>query len=109
MIIELPKPIADYFAADRGKDADAVSQCFIEDAVVKDEGNTYSGIAAIRRWKASSTGKYSYTVEPFSVASEGDKEIVTSHLEGDFPGSPIDLRYFFRVEGDKLAELEIIL
>lgn len=109
MTIELPKPIADYFAADRGKDADAVSRCFIKDAVVKDEGNTYSGIGAIRRWKAASTAKYSYTVEPFSVVTEGGKEIVTSHLEGDFPGSPLDLRYFFRLEGDKIARLEIIL
>src|SRR2546430_15394659 len=34
--LSLPKPIAAYFAADRG-DGEAVSQCFTENAVVKDE------------------------------------------------------------------------
>ena len=33
---------------------------------------------------------------------------MTSHLEGDFPGSPLDLRYFFTLDGDKIAALEII-
>jgi hypothetical protein len=34
---------------------------------------------------------------------------VTSHLVGDFPGSPVDLRYFFVLDGDKIASLEISL
>src|SRR2546422_11663623 len=37
--LSLPKPIAAYFAADRG-DGEAVSQCFTDNAVVKDEGHT---------------------------------------------------------------------
>jgi len=28
-------------------------------------------------------------------------------VTGDFPGSPVDLRYRFTVEGDKIARLEI--
>jgi hypothetical protein len=32
---------------------------------------------------------------------------VTSHVVGDFPGSPVNLRYFFVLEGDKIASLEI--
>jgi len=34
--------------------------------------------------------------------------VVTSRLTGNFPGSPVDLRYFFRLEGDKIASLEIV-
>lgn len=33
--------------------------------------------------------------------------VVTAHLVGDFPGSPTDLRYFFVLEDDKIADLEI--
>jgi len=33
---------------------------------------------------------------------------VTSHLVRDFPGSPVDLRYFFILDGDQIAALEII-
>ena len=109
MVIELPGVIANYFAADRGRNAETVSQCFTETAVVKDEGNTYSGRDAIRQWKADSSQKYTYTIEPFSVAAEGGRTVVTSHLVGDFPGSPVDLRYLFVLADDKISELEITL
>jgi hypothetical protein len=108
MPIELPGAIADYFVADAGLDAGAVAACFTQVAIVKDEGHTYVGRDAIRRWKDESSAKYTYTVEPFSVAREGDRQVVTSHLVGDFPGSPTNLRYFFALDGDKIAELEII-
>ena len=32
MDIMLPGPIADYFAADKGKNAEAISACFTDDA-----------------------------------------------------------------------------
>ncbi|TQN60660.1 nuclear transport factor 2 family protein [Agrobacterium tumefaciens] len=107
-MVDLPSPISLYFAADTG-DGDAVAQCFTETAIVKDEGNTYAGREAIRRWKADSSTKYTYTVEPFAIATEDGRTVVTSHLTGNFPGSPVDLRYFFFLEGDKIAELEITL
>jgi len=44
--LNLPKPIAAYFAADKS-DGEAVSQCFTENAGVKDEGHTHKGRAAI--------------------------------------------------------------
>jgi hypothetical protein len=34
--------------------------------------------------------------------------VVTSQVSGTFPGSPIDLRYVFTVEGGKIAALEIV-
>ena len=108
MAIELPKAVADYFAADKGGNAEAVSRCFTETAIVKDEGNTHAGRDAIRRWMADSAMRYTYTVEPFAVATEGNRAVVTSHLTGNFPGRAVDLRYFFTVDGDKIAELEII-
>jgi len=109
MNIDLPDVIAEYFAADMGRDTEAVSRCFTNTAVVKDEGNTYKGRDAIQQWKADSSQKYSYTAEPFSIATEGDRTVVTSHLVGDFPGSPIDLRYMFVLDNKKIAELEITL
>ena len=106
MSLDLPKSIDAYFAADRG-DREAVARCFTDNAVVKDEGHTYSGIAAIKQWKMASSKKYTYTSEPFACEDEEGKTIVTSRLTGNFPGSPIDLRYVFGLEGDKIASLEI--
>ena len=108
MSIKLPDPISAYFAADK-LDGDAVARCFTNDAVVKDEGRTYSGVAAIKRWKSETTSKYTYTSEPFRCEEQGGAIIVTSHLTGTFPGSPVDLRFFFRLDDHgKISSLEII-
>ena len=108
MTIELPGAIAAYFSADKQGDAQAISDCFTQDAVVVDEGNTYTGRDAIRQWMANASTQYTYTAEPFALAEEGGRTIVTSHLVGNFPGSPVDLQYFFVLQNDKIAELEIV-
>jgi hypothetical protein len=105
--LSLPKPIAAYFAADGG-DGDAVSRCFTESAIVKDEERNYQGRAAIKKWKTDVSAKYQYTSEPFACEESDGKTVVTSHVVGNFPGSPVDLRYLFELEGDKIASLEII-
>lgn len=108
MAIELPKPIAGYFEADKGLSSEVIAACFTPAAVVKDEGHTYTGRDAIRRWKDESSAKYSYTSEPISIVEEEGRIVVASHLAGDFPGSPVDLRYFFVLDGEKISELEVI-
>jgi hypothetical protein len=105
--VTLPEPIAAYFAVDT-RDSEAIARCFTQDAVVKDEGHTYAGTMAIKQWKAASADKYTYTSEPFALERRDDMTIVTSRLTGNFPGSPFDLRFFFRLERGKIAFLEII-
>ncbi len=105
--LNLPKPIADYFNSD-GVDGEAVSQCFTANAVVKDEGHTHNGRAAIKKWKMDASKKYQYTCEPLACEEKEGKTVVTCHLVGNFPGSPVDLRFFFKLEGDKIASLEVI-
>jgi|SRR5262245_6574092 len=105
--LSLPKPIAAYFTAD-SDNGEAVSRCFAENAIVKDEGHTHKGRAAIKEWKTDASAKYQYTSEPFACEEKDGRTVVTCHLVGDFRGSPVDLRYFFKVEGDKIASLEII-
>jgi hypothetical protein len=107
MTLELPGPIAAYFAADKG-DSEAVAQCFTENALVKDEGHTYNGRAAIKKWKADVAAKYQYTSEPFACEEKDGRTVVSSRLAGNFPGSPVNLRFFFVLVGDKIASLEVI-
>jgi hypothetical protein len=105
--LQLPEPIAAYFNADN-RDGEAVARCFTKHAVVKDEGHTHSGLAAIKAWKTEASAKYSYVSEPVSVERKGEGHyIVTSRLTGNFPGSPVDLRFVFRLERRKIAHLEI--
>ena len=103
----LPRPVAAYFAA-AGDTGEAVSQCFTENAVVKDEGHTHKGRLAIEKWKTDASAKYQYTCEPLACAEKDRQTVVTCHLVGNFPGSPVDLRFFFKLEGDKIVSLEVI-
>jgi len=105
--LNLPEPIAAYFAADK-LDGEAVGRYFTKDAVVKDEGRTYTGLGAIKQWKAKASAKYTYTSEPFALEQKDDMAVVTSRLTGNFPGSPVDLRFCFRLERGKIVALEII-
>ena len=107
MTLGLPGPIAAYFAADR-EGGEPVARCFTDDAVVKDEGRTHRGRAAIRDWKEEASARYQYTCEPFACELGDGAVVVTSRLTGTFPGSPVNLRFFFVLEGDQIASLEIL-
>ena len=102
----LPKPIAIYLAADGG-DSEAFSRCFAEHAVVRDEGHTYRGLAAIKQWKVEAKKKYQYSIEQLACVRKGNEVIVTNRLTGNFPGSPVDLQFVFGLDGDKIVSLEI--
>lgn len=104
--LNLPEPIAAYFLADC-QDGHAVARCFIKDARVRDEGQTLAGIAAIEAWKAESSSRYSYTTTPISLEKIDRDYLVTGHVVGNFPGSPVDLRYRFTLQRGKIASLEI--
>ncbi len=104
--LHLPEPIAAYFAADQRGDA-AVARCFTTHAVVKDEGRIHTGRAAIQTWKVSASAAYTYTSVPLAIEHTDGAHTVTGHVTGTFPGSPVDLRYRFRLEGGLIASLEI--
>jgi hypothetical protein len=104
--LNLPEPIAAYFSADQ-RDGESVARCFTEGAVVEDEGQSHSGQAAIKVWKTAASRKYSYTSEPFAQEQREGRTIVKTRLTGNFPGSPADLQFVFRIERGKIAHLEI--
>ena len=66
-----------------------------------------SGHAAIKAWKLDASSKYSYASEPIGLEEEDGGYVVTSRVSGNFPGSPVDLRFAFRLERGKIAFLEI--
>ena len=104
--LSLPEPIEAYFEADR-RGAHAVARCFTNDATIMDEGRTHTGTAAIEAWKTAAAAKYSYVAEPFALEKKAREYVVTSRVTGNFPGSPVDLRYTFTLERGKIASLQI--
>lgn len=107
MSISLPSPIADYFAADHSDDLDRLLRSFTPDAEVVDEGQRHVGHDEIAAWKSRASTQYTYTVAPFAISEDGGHMTVTAHLVGNFPGSPVDLRYRFALRDDRIAALEI--
>lgn len=103
----LTGPVANYIAAANAGDVDAVAANFSEDAVVRDEQQSRRGIAAIRQWATEVGKKYRPTVEVLEVEQTTGKTILKGRVSGDFPGSPIDLRYVFTLTGGKIERLEI--
>ena len=107
MPISLPKPIASYFAAEKAEDAIALARCFTDDGVVRDEGGTFTGRTAIERWNADARAKYHHTVVPLSVIENDGVIVVLARVAGDFPGSPVELRHAFKLDGGQIASLAI--
>src|ERR1700745_4410575 len=107
MSIELPKPVAAYFAAEHAGDAGALARCFANDGVVHDEGGSFTGRTAIERWNADARAKYHHTVVPLSVTESDGATVVLARVAGDFPGSPVELQHAFRLDGGQIASLEI--
>jgi len=107
MSLVLPEPIAAYFAAENRDDAEALVRCFVDHAVVKDEGRTIEGLTAIKQWHVEAKKKYHHTVQPIDAVERDGKTVVIGKVSGNFPNSPVTLDYIFGLEGEKIASLEI--
>lgn len=101
----LPEPIAAYFAAEH--DPEALAHCFTPEAVMKDDGHTCTGINAIKAFMAAASARYRATSVPFALEREDGVQVVRAKVTGNFPGSPVDLSYRFRLERGLIASLEI--
>jgi hypothetical protein len=107
MPVPLPPPLASYFAATNAHDIASMIAAFAEGALVKDEGQEYRGLPAIRGWMEESIRKYEFTVEVTDVAETDGRIVVTGLVSGNFPGSPVRLGHAFTLDHHQIASLEI--
>ena len=107
MPIKLTPPLSTYFEAANAYDAAAVAALFSEDALVHDENENHQGRSAIRAWAQSTYDKYRVRLTPREARREAGVVFVTTGVAGTFPGSPIELRFRFVVDGDRIEELRI--
>ena len=84
-----------------------MTACFAENAIVFDEGEELRGITAIEKWVAKTTEKYRVSAEPIGLEEESGETIVTAKIAGNFDDSPIDLRFCFILEGEKINSLAV--
>src|SRR2546429_4752639 len=102
----LPDIIVRYLEAHDRRDTDAALSGLTPDATVADDGHEYAGSDAIRQWLAEASTRFTYTRTLVETEALGpSKWQVTNHLEGDFPGKVVDLRYRFVLTRDLISEL----
>ena len=104
----LETTISRFIEASNARNLDAAVACFDADAVVEDEGETHRGLAAVRAWKKATEDRFRYTIEPTGVERRSESEtVVIATLAGDFPGSPVELKYEFTLRDDAIEALRI--
>jgi len=104
----LPSVITTYQEAHDRHDVPTALDQFTPDAVVTDEDRTYRGTAGVDTFLRTAAAEFTFTRTLVNAVEVGpDEWVVTNHLEGDFPGGVVDLRYRFRLAGDLISHLEI--
>jgi hypothetical protein len=74
--------------------------------VVSDESHEYRG-AAIKEWIDGAFSKYKAVADVTERSEAGSQTVATAQVSGNFPGSPVQLRYKFALKNGKIAELSI--
>ncbi|MFI6154448.1 nuclear transport factor 2 family protein [Kitasatospora sp. NPDC051170] len=108
-VADLPEVVTRYLRAHDAKDVATAVATFAPEATVTDDGRTYHGAAAIRGWLEQSSTQFTYTATLIGAERHGpDRYTAVQHLEGDFPGGQVDLRYRFVLdEQSRISELVI--
>lgn len=102
---EIRRFAEDYFAAASARDHERYLALFADEAVVDDDGHRHRGLPAVRRWRASVPAVRHALREVTGTATACR---AVAEISGDFPGSPLDLRFAFERDGrGKIVLLEI--
>jgi hypothetical protein len=107
MSIQLPVPIEQYIQIANSGTPEAAPECFAPDAVVRDEGQIYEGVAAIKNWMVATKKKYNHTITPLELTEHGGQSVLKARLAGSFPGSPITVHFNFVLAAGKIRSLAI--
>ena len=100
--------ISRYQEAHDRRDTAVALSAFAPNARVADDGREYHGTDEIRGWLEQAASEYTFTRSLVGAEATGPGTwIVTNHLEGNFPGGVVDLRYQFVVTADLISELVI--
>jgi ketosteroid isomerase-like protein len=104
----LPATVRRYQDAHDRHDTDVALSAFAPDAAVFDDGKEFHGTDEIRTWLTTTASEYTFTRTLVSAEPvDDDTWLVVNHLEGNFPGGVVDLRYRFALGDDLISELVI--
>ena len=104
--LELPSPRLAFFHAYNRRETYDFNSLFTHDAVVTDEERNYRA-DEIKEWIDEANEKYNSFAVVNDLTILEDKKVVSARVSGDFPGSPIQLRYIITLRDEKIASIMV--
>ena len=89
---EIKEFAEEYFGAAVDPDRERYFALFGDAVVVHDDGRSYHGLKAVRRWRNEVPSVRYDLREVTGTATAGQ---AVAEVSGDFPGSPVTLRFTF--------------
>ena len=105
--MNLDQVILNLIEAQNSHDSKTYADCFTNTATVHDEGKTYSGKSEIRQWIQNSNKKYNAMMKPINYTGSDAGNLLTAEVTGNFPGSPVILKYHISLESGLVNSLQI--
>ncbi|MCC4229506.1 nuclear transport factor 2 family protein [Zunongwangia profunda] len=103
--MNLPKVVTALIEAQYHFNSTDYANCFIENAVVFDEGKTYNGKKEIESWIEKANNEYKVTMKPLDYVEK--EQTLKAEVSGTFPGSPVVLMYHFEFKDELIESLKI--
>ena len=104
--MNLPEVISDLVNAQNNFDSTKYANCFVETAVVFDEGKTYNGKREIENWIKKANEDYQVKMKPLEYLES--EQTLKAEISGSFPGSPAVLTYYYDFKNDLIQTLKIV-
>lgn len=105
--MKLPKVISALVKAQNEFDSTAYANCFTDTAIVHDEGKVHTGRTDIQKWIAESNEKYRSVMKPLDYQQNGAFGVLSAEVSGTFPGSPLILKFNFKVIDGLIQSLSV--
>ena len=108
MSISLQSPLADFFKATNARDTEALFALFAPNATVDDEGFQYKGSDSIRGWIAETVERFRFNIDVIDAShAAAEQACIIGVVTGDFTGSPVQVRYDFTLDQQKIVQLKL--
>ena len=105
--MNLPQVVTDLIQAQNDFDSSAFANCFSENGVMIEEGEPFTGRAAIRELIEETNKKYQTNMKALEYTEAGDSSVLAAECSGTFPGSPAVLKFHMNIVDGKIQHLKV--
>jgi ketosteroid isomerase-like protein len=110
--LDLPAPVLGFVQAMNMYDLDGMVSRFAPDAIANDQMRHYAGREAIQAWLAKEIAGDRVTMFVTEILRHSGGVAVLAKVTGDYDKTglpdPLELRFYFTLAGDAIAQLVVI-